>query len=55
MLVFLTKLSLNGISDQISGLISSFLSNDGYKWFWMGSFHKSFHEFSLVHFNAGKT
>ena len=40
MLVFFTKLSLNGISGQISGRISSFLSNDSYKWFWMGGFHK---------------
>ena len=33
MLVFFTSLSLNGISGQIFGSISSFLSN---KWLWVG-------------------
>ena len=34
------KLKSYGISGQIFGLISSFVSRDGFEWFWMGSLHK---------------
>ena len=35
----LHKLNSYGISGQILGLISSFLSNDGFEWFWMARPH----------------
>ena len=37
----LHKLKSYGISSQIFGLISSFLANDDFKWFWMESLHKN--------------
>ena len=37
----LHKLNCYGSSSQIYGLILSFLSKDGFRWFWMGSLHKN--------------
>ena len=37
----LHKLKSYGISGQIFGLIFYFLSNSGFRWFWMGNLHKN--------------
>ena len=39
----LHKLKSYGISGQILGLIFYFLSNRGFRWFWMGNLHKNSH------------
>ena len=48
----LHKLKSYGISSQIFGIIFSFLSIDGFEWFWMESIHKNIQlmlEFSRLH------
>ena len=55
----LDKLKYSGISGQIFGLISSFLSNGWLEWFWMRSLHNSIQvmveflkaPFSVLHFS----